>query len=153
MTQCKKSTCSGSNTIYDTLSLPSPANNTDNASISNNYSSLNINDFQSSNDNGRLEGSQNISLSTISSVLGNHSEVTKNEIQYENTNQRRTEYANFCFQKQWSFLVHCYSQKSIQFLFKKFMNRFILSSIFPNKLILNNLRQMVTVTTTNKQCN
>lgn len=69
MTQCKKSTCSGLSTIYDTLSLPPPVNDADNnTSISNTYNYINANDFQSSYDDRRLDGSQNIHLSIISSV-------------------------------------------------------------------------------------
>lgn len=95
--KCKNRTCSESNTIYDTLSLPPSANNANNnTSISNIYSSLNINDFQSSYDNGRLDGSQNIHLSSISLAKENNTENYRN---YENTDQRSTEYANR-FEKQ-----------------------------------------------------
>ncbi|CAC5426591.1 unnamed protein product [Mytilus coruscus] len=97
LTQCRNRTCSGSNTIYDTLSLPSSVNGADNTSISNNYSSLNINDFLSSCDNRRLDGTQNIPLSTISTVQGNSTNVSENERKYENTNKSRSEYANLVF--------------------------------------------------------
>ncbi|XP_052088359.1 uncharacterized protein LOC127725439 [Mytilus californianus] len=89
LTQCRNRTCSGSNTIYDTLSLTSSVNGADNTSISNNYSSLNINDFLSSCDNRRLDGTQNIPLSTISTVQGNSTNVSENERNYENTNKNR----------------------------------------------------------------
>lgn len=100
LTQCRKSTFSESNTIYDTRTLPSTANNADNASFSNAYSSLNINDLQSSYEYRRLERTQNIRLSTISSVMGHNTIVSENDGNYENTNQRSTEYANLCFKKQ-----------------------------------------------------
>ncbi|XP_052088360.1 uncharacterized protein LOC127725440 [Mytilus californianus] len=94
LTQCRNRTCSGSNTVYDTLSLPSSVNGADNTSISNNYSSLNINDSLYSCDNRRLDGTQNIPLFTISTVQGNSTNVSENERNYENTNKSRSEYAN-----------------------------------------------------------
>lgn len=65
LTQCKKRTCSGSNSVYDTLCLPSTATADDNTYISNNYSSFNTKDCKSSFDNKRLGETQNILLSTI----------------------------------------------------------------------------------------
>lgn len=100
LTQRRNRGCSGSNTIYDTLSLPSPANGTDNASFSHNYSFLHINNFQSSFDNRVLDGSKNIPLSTISTVQGNNKNVPENERSYENTNNYRSECVNLVLQRQ-----------------------------------------------------
>lgn len=92
LTQCKNSRCSGgANTIYDTLSLPSSANVIDNTGISNNYSSLNINDYQSPIDNKRVDETYIIPMTTTSTVQGYNIVVTETD---RHSNMRRNEYAN-----------------------------------------------------------
>ncbi|CAC5361852.1 unnamed protein product [Mytilus coruscus] len=89
LSKCTNRTCSGANTISDTLSLPSTANVVDNTGISNNYSPLTINNFQSLIDNRRLGETHIIPLSTIST--GKITMVKETE---RSTNKRRGEYAN-----------------------------------------------------------
>ncbi|CAC5426589.1 unnamed protein product [Mytilus coruscus] len=89
LSQCTNRTCSEANTIYDTLSLPSTANVVDNTGISNNYSSLTINNFQSPINNRRLGETHIIPLSAIST--GKNTIVKETE---RSTNKRRGEYAN-----------------------------------------------------------
>lgn len=92
--QSKNRTRSGSHTIYDTLSLPSPANVADNTSFNNNYSFLNIYEVQSSYDNRRFARLQNIPLSTTSAVQGGNTKAPKNDMNDKNTIKKRSEYAN-----------------------------------------------------------
>lgn len=93
LSQCKNMTCSGGNTIYDTLSVPSSATD-DNTRISNNYSSLKLNDIQSPIDNRGLDKTHIIPMTTINTKQESNAMVKETE---RNTNRRRSEYVNLVF--------------------------------------------------------